>query len=147
MKRLLFVFLALALAACSAGSQTEIERSQQKWQEANVSHYRFNLFVGCFCIFTQDMPLVIEVQNGEVVSMEYQNGNEIDSTSRGYFQRYATIDKIFGELTKDINGEADQVTVTYDANYGFAAQADIDFIKEAVDDEISLTLSNFEKLP
>ena len=90
MKKLLFVFLAFALAACSAGSQTEIERNQQKWQEADVSHYRFNLFIGCFCIFTQDMPLVIEVQNGEVVSMEYQNGNEIDANGREYFPRFAT---------------------------------------------------------
>jgi hypothetical protein len=111
MRKLTFIFIVLALTACSMGSQTEIERNKKKWQDANVSHYRFNLFVGCFCVFSQDMPLVIDVQNGEVVSMEYQSGKEIDASSRELFDKYATIDRIFAELEKDINGEADEVVV------------------------------------
>lgn len=147
MRKLIFIFMALFLAACSMGSQTEIERNKEKWQDANVSHYRYNLFVGCFCVFSQDMPLVIEVKDGEVVSMEYQNGNEIDASSRELFEKYATIDRIFSELAKDINGEADEVIVTYDSTYGFPAEVNIDFIKDAIDDELALTVSNFEKLP
>lgn len=147
MRKLIFIFMALVLAACSMGSQTEIERNQEKWQAANVSHYRYNLFLGCFCVFSQDMPLVIEVKDGEVVSMEYQNGNEIDATSRELFEKYATIDRIFSELEKDVNGEADEVVVTYDPTYGFPAEINIDFIKDAIDDELGLTVSNFEKLP
>lgn len=147
MRKLIFIFMALVLAACSMGSRTEIERNKEKWQDANVSHYRYNLFVGCFCVFSQDMPLVIEVKDGEVVSMEYQNGNEIDASSRELFEKYATIDRIFSELAKDINGEADEVIVTYDPTYGFPAEINIDFIKDAIDDELALTVSNFEKLP
>lgn len=147
MRKLIFIFMALFLAACSMGSQTEIERNKEKWQDANVSHYRYNLFVGCFCVFSQDMPLVIEVKDAEVVSMEYQNGNEIDASSRELFEKYATIDRIFSELAKDINGEADEVIVTYDPTYGFPAEINIDFIKDAIDDELALTVSNFEKLP
>lgn len=147
MRKLIFIFMALFLAACSMGSQTEIERNKEKWRDANVSHYRYNLFVGCFCVFSQDMPLVIEVKDGEVVSMEYQNGNEIDATSRELFEKYATIDRIFSELEKDVNGEADEVVVTYDPTYGFPAEVNIDFIKNAIDDELALTVSNFEKLP
>lgn len=147
MRKLIFVFIALALAACSLGSQTEIERNKEKWQAANISHYRFNLFVGCFCVFSQDMPLVIEVQNGEVVSMEYQSGKEIDAGSRELFEQYATIDRIFAELEKDINGEADEVVVKYDPTFGFPTEVNIDFIKDAIDDEQALTVSNFEKLP
>jgi hypothetical protein len=147
MRKLIFVFIALALAACSLGSQTEIERNKEKWQAANILHYRFNLFVGCFCVFSQDMPLVIEVQNGEVVSMEYQSGKEIDAGNRELFDRYATIDRIFAELEKDLNGEADEVVVKYDPTFGFPTEVNIDFIKDAIDDELALTVSNFEKLP
>jgi len=147
MKKLLLIFIALALAACSMGSQTEIERNKEKWQDANISHYRFNLTLGCFCVFSQDMPLLIEVKEGEVVSMEYQTGNEIDVTNREYFQRFATIDNIFSELEADINGEADEVVVTYDETHGFPTQANIDFVKNATDDELYLTISDFEKLP
>jgi len=58
-----------------------------------------------------------------------------------------SIDQIFSELEKNINGEADEVVVAYDATYGFPAQANIDFVKDATDDEVTLNISNFEKLP
>ena len=147
MKKLLFIFIALVLAACSMGSQTEIERNKEKWQGAGITHYRFDLTLGCFCVFSQDMPLVIEVQDGEVVSMEYQSGNEIDAANRELFEKYATIDRIFSELETDINGAADEVVVSYDATYGFPEQATIDFVKNATDDELYVTISGFEKLP
>lgn len=147
MRKLIFIFIALALAACSMGNQSEIERNRQKWQDLGISHYRFNLFVGCFCVFSQDMPLVVEVQNGQVVSMEYQSGKAIEEGNRELFRRYETIDQIFSELEKDLKGEADEVKVTYDSTYGFPKQVNIDFIKEAIDDEVSLTISGFEKLP
>jgi hypothetical protein len=147
MRKLIYIFIALALTACSMGNPSALKRNQQKWQDANVSHYRFSLFVGCFCVFSQDMPLNIEVQNGKVVSMEYQSGKAIDESSREVFRRYETIDQIFGELEKDLNGEADEVTVAYDLVYGYPAQVNIDFVKDATDDEIALNISAFEKLP
>jgi hypothetical protein len=139
--------MALVLAACSVGSRSEVQRNQQKWQDAGVSHYRYNLFVGCFCVFSQDMPLVIEVKDGQVVSMAYQSGKEIDAGSRELFDKYATIDRLFAELETNIYGKADEVTVTYDPTYGFPEKVNVDFIKNAVDDELALTISNFEKLP
>jgi hypothetical protein len=93
------------------------------------------------------MPLVIEVQDGEVVSMEYQSGKEIDAPSLELFEKYATIDRLFAELEADLNGAADEVTATYDATYGFPTEVTIDFVKEATDDELYLNLSNFEALP
>ena len=152
MKKLLFIFLTLALAACTAagnamGSQSEIEQNKEKWQNANISHYRYHLFISCFCVFTQDMPLIIEVQGGEIVSMEYQSGNEIDATNRELFEKYATIDRLFAELEAGLNGAADEVIAKYDPTHGFPTEATIDFVKEATDDELYLNLSNFEELP
>jgi len=55
MKKLLALLtvFAFVLAACSTGAQaggdptqenqTEIERNKEKWQDANITHYRFNL--------------------------------------------------------------------------------------------------------
>lgn len=147
MRKIIFIFIVLALAACSAGNQTEIERNQEKWQNANISHYRYSLNLGCFCVFSQDMPLVIEVKDGEMVLMEYQNGNPIDATNREYFQTFSTIDRIFSKLEADLGGAADEVTVTYDPTYGFPTEANIDVVKEATDDELFLSISNLEVLP
>ena len=151
MKKLILIVMALVLAGCASafalGSQSELEQSQEKWQDAGISHYRYNLAISCFCVFTQDMPLVIEVRDGKVVSMEYQNGNEIDPSLLDLFNRYATIDRVFGEVKAGLNGAADEVIVKYDPTYGFPTEVTIDVEKQATDDELYLTLSNFEKLP
>ena len=153
MKKLLFIFIlmALVLTACAAGiasgSQTEIGQNKEKWQDANISHYRYHLHLSCFCVFVENMPLVIEVQDGKVVSMEYQNGKEIDPSLLELFKKYETIDLIFAELEAGLNGAADEVTVKYDPTYGFPTEATIDVVKEAIDDELYLTISNFEQLP
>ena len=148
---LLIAVAALALAACAGGAsanqnQSELDQNWQKWQDADISHYRYNLAISCFCVFSQDMPLIIEVQDGQVVSMEYASGNEIDAGSREYFQRFETIDRLFEQLQKDIGGEADEVVVTYNAAYGFPEEVKIDYVLEATDDELWLTISDFEPL-
>ena len=79
--------------------------------------------------------------------MEYQSGKAIEEGNRELFRRYETIDQIFSELEKDINGEADDVVVAYESKYGYPAQVNIDFVKDAADDEITLNISAFEKLP
>ena len=165
MRKILFILLAIVLTACSGvateipteipneiptelptGVSGDLEGARRQWEEAAISHYQFSLNMVCFCAFAENMPLTIEVQDGEVVSMEYQNGNEIDPASLEFFQRYETIDKIFAELEK-ATGEADEVTVSYDDTYGFPEQIDIDFVKEAIDDELAMTISGFEVLP
>jgi hypothetical protein len=144
--------MALILAGCAAmgsalGSQSEIEQNKEKWQDAGISHYRYNLFISCFCVFTQDMPLVIEVQDGKVVSMEFQSGNEIDPSLLELFEKYATIDRVFTEVEAGLNGAADNVVVTYDSTYGFPTEVTLDFEQQAADDELYLTLSDLEVLP
>ncbi len=152
MKKLLLILLTLALAACTAvgnalGRQSEVEQNKEKWQNSGISHYRYHLSVSCFCVFTQDMPLIIEVQDGKVISIEYQSGNTIDPSLLELFERYATIDRVFAEIEAGLNGAADNVTVKYDPAYCFPSDVTIDVEKQATDDEVYLTLSNVEKLP
>jgi uncharacterized protein YceK len=161
MKKLLLLVLAIVLGGCAtianAGEpKSEVQQAREKWQNANISHYQFKLFLGCFCVFSQDMPLNIEVKDGQVVSMQFQSGKEIDPSLMEYFQRFATVDKLFSEIENsfqiqgnvDTAGDkADEVKVTYDETYGFPSQINVDFIKEAVDDELSLQITDFEKLP
>jgi Family of unknown function (DUF6174) len=152
MKKLIPTVIALVLAGCAVmgsalGSQSEIEQNKEKWQDANISHYRYQLFISCFCAFNEDMPLIIEVQDGKVVSMEFQSGKEIDPSLHELFDKYATIDRLFAELEADLNGAADKVAVEYDPTYGLPTKADIDFVEEAIDDELYLSISNFEELP
>lgn len=148
MKKMTLVLLALILSACSLGG-TELSRNEAKWQEANVTHYRFQLGVGCFCAFRSQMPMTVEVRDGEVVSVVDVNGRELDETdpTAEYILKYATIDRIFAELDTDAVRDADSLTVTYDPTYGFPADTAIDFEQTMADEELYLTVTAFEPLP
>ncbi len=144
MKKLTLFVLIFVLAACTAGAPSEFDRNAAKWKDAGVSHYSFSLFIGCFCPFAQDMPLNIEVKDGEVVSLTRFDGTPIDPTDPAYetYISYATIDLIFLKLETALT-EAEGVIVAYESVYGYPANIAIDYIKEAVDDELSFQISNF----
>jgi hypothetical protein len=148
MKKIILLTLSLILAACTAASSpSEFEKNQQLWEDANISHYRYTLSLSCFCAFMEDMPLTIEVQNDQIVSITSVKGTAVDATHPSYslFENYATFDRIFLQLKTALE-EADEVTVAYDATYGFPTTITIDQIKEATDDELYVTVENFEVL-
>jgi len=143
---LLFV-LVLVLSACSASGKSELQQNREKWEAQNIDHYRYSVVVTCFCIFA-GAEVTYEVQNGQVVDQTIQPhpDRQIDPTEiSGFYQEYNTIEKVFDYLEKASN-EADEVTVQYDPTYGFPAEISVDNIKEAIDDEIYLSLNNLEPL-
>ena len=148
MKKLILLTLIVILTACSAGAPTDFEKNRQTWQDSGITHYRFSLNIGCFCAFRNKMPITVEVQNGEIISMTSPDGTLITATDPSYetFSKYATIDRIFSELEAGLAGDAEEVTVTYDSARGFPSDIYFDYIKAAADDELSLTVSNFEVL-
>lgn len=144
MKKLILSVLIFVLAACTANAPSEFDRNAAKWKDEGVTHYSYSLFIGCFCPFAQDMPLNIEVKDGKVISLHRFDGTPIDSSDPAYkiYESYATIDRIFLKLESALL-EADGVIVAYDSVYGYPANIAIDYIKEAIDDELSFQISNF----
>ncbi len=149
MKKVIFILLVIALAACSAQPKSEVEKNRQTWLDAKITHYRFSLHIGCFCAFRSQMPLSVEVKDGSVISITDVDGSPIaaDDPNYEYFSRYATIERVFDILEAGLNSEAEEVTVTYDPAYGFPSEIYFDYIKAAADDELSLNISNVEVLP
>lgn len=146
MKKIVMLALVLILTACSASSG--YDQNLKKWQDADVTHYRYTLFIGCFCAFMDQMPLTIEVKDGGVVSVTRTDGRPAVPADMDYqfFEPYLTIDRLFLELGAELSGDADEVAVTYDPVYGFPVSIAIDQIKVAMDDELSLQISDFEIL-
>ena len=147
MKKIILLLLVITLAACSLGASNEFERNRQTWQNANITHYRFDLVIGCFCPFRNQMPITVEVQNEKIVSMTYPDGTIVVESDPNYetFSRYATINRIFAELESGLT-KAEKTTVNYDPTYGFPNNIHFDYIIAAMDDELSLGVSNFESL-
>jgi hypothetical protein len=143
----LFLFFALAIvfSACSGGS--EFQQNQKKWDGQNINHYRYTIAVSCFCPFA-GVEVTYEVLNGQVLNESVQStfGDQIDTAQvSDFYQPYNTIDKVFNYVGGAIK-EADETTIEYDPTYGFPSTVSVDWIKQAIDDETYLTLSNFEPL-
>jgi len=157
MKKLLIITLALVLAACSAAPTEHLAPptvppvvERQRWEDAGIAHYRFDLTLSCFCASRDMMPLTIEVKDGSVVSMIDGSGQAVTSDDIDYefFLQYATIDDLFTKIeTAKADPEAGEVTVTYDPTLGYPVDASIDYIELAADDEMYVTVSEFEALP
>ena len=158
MKKLLLLVLTIVLSACStianvSGPKSEVEQARDKWQAADISHYQINVDVSCFCAFHDEMPLIVEVKDGEVVSLKSGTGKELNPANLQYYERYLTVEKLFDEIAKGFQAEgsgegaADKVEVKYDETYGFPTTINIDFVEKAVDDELYITVSDFQKLP
>jgi len=148
MKKLILFSLIVILTACSFGASTEFKKNRQAWLDSGITHYRYSLNIGCFCAFRDQMPITVEVQNNEILSMTYPDGTLIAQTDPNYeiFSKHATIERIFSELEAGLAGAAEEVTVAYDPIYGYPSNIYFDYIKAAADDELSLTISNFEAL-
>lgn len=139
--------LALMLSACAGNSGSDLQQNRDKWEAQNFDHYRFTLVVSCFCPFA-GAEVTYEVQNGQVVNESVQTAPDrpVDPAQvTEFYQEYNTIENVF-DFVEQATKDADEVTVEYDSAYGFPTQISVDRIKEAVDDEIYLSLSNFEPL-
>lgn len=147
MKKIIFIVLALVLVACGGNTSSEFDQNLQKWNDANISHYRVQVGISCFCPFGEVNPITVEVRDNQVVSMMGANGVEILDTDPLYstLMTYATIDNLF-TWSGEALANADKIEITYDATYGFPTSVAVDYITEATDDEIWIDVSNFEAL-
>ena len=147
MKKIILLVLALILTACTSSATTEFDKNLAKWQAAKITHYRYSLSVGCFCAFMDQMPVNIEMKDGEIVSVTSTNGNAITATDDLYeiLQSYAGMDMLFNQV-KAASENADKVEVTYNPTNGFPTSITIDLIEEAVDDELYITVGDFKVL-
>jgi len=147
MKKLILIALTLILAACSVTKSNEYAQNLDRWQSAKISHYQYQLTLSCFCPYGDIMPLTVEVMDGKAVSMTSVDGKTLDlaDPSYGEFASYATIDQVFVQ-TKSALEKADEVKLSYDPQYGFPSAVMIDFIKKAMDDELSIYVENFKVL-
>ncbi len=145
LKRFSLIFTLIALTACSVTPSSTLAANRQKWESQHIGHYRFQLAIGCFCAFRSQMPLTVEIKDGQVVSMLDSQGQAV-SEFADTFEKYNTVEKLFDTLNSALNGGADKVTVEYNADYGYPQSIDIDYIELAMDDEMGFTISEFEIL-
>lgn len=146
LKRFTLLFAVFVLAGCSSSPAATLAANRQKWQGRQVSHYRYDLAVGCFCAFTSVMPVTVEVKDGKTVSMVGKDGQSAAQFQSALAQ-YAPMDKLFDVIKVAADAHAYQLQVDYDPDYGYPDAIRIDYSQNVSDDEISFTVSNFALVP
>lgn len=144
-RTLLLTLLILALSLSACGGKSELGENRAKWDSAGVTHYRFELTISCFCPFMDIMPVVVEVKDGQIVSLTDVNGQPLREEFLETFEEAATVEGLFA-VAEDSLSNADQVEVTYDTRYGFPTSISVDWIKMAIDDEIAYYVGAFKVL-
>lgn len=147
--RLFLVFVILVagfgiawLLISRNSGQSTLMQNQQRWANAQPSHYRYTFEPSCFCPPETTRPVIIEVNNGTTVAIRYvDDGTPAKSD---VFDRYATIDKLFAIVQGAIQQSGSRLNVTYHPQLGYPTTAAIDYFPNAVDDEFYFTVRDLE---
>lgn len=112
------------------------------WKRAKISSYRYTFSNGCFCIPEARGPVVIEVINGQTTSITSAETGE--PVNQEFFQSFNTIPKLFRVIRDGIKRKADRLEVEYDSTLGYPTDITIDFSFQIADEELFLTIRDFE---
>lgn len=118
--------------------------NRRLWNQANISNYRYTFSNSCFCIPDARGPVVIEVRNGQTTSItSVATGQPVNQE---FFQEYKTIPKLFNVIQDAINRNAFSLDIGYDHKLGYPTRINIDYNSQIADEEIFLTIENFEEI-
>jgi hypothetical protein len=130
------LLLASALTGCNFGDDDSFQyqklgQARTLWDRADVSSYSYILELECFCASASELePVLVTVQNGAVVSLQYWDTNPAERTPApaSIFGPYDTVEELF-ELVEDaIDRDADLLQVGYDPEYGFPSIINVDYV-------------------
>ena len=142
----LLVGIAVLGTGCGArnGIGESLAAHQSRWSDQGKDSYRYELRIGCFCPPEVTDAVLVFVRDGITDSVLYiESGRPAEDR---YFERCDTVDKLFLLIQDAIDREADKIEVTYDEDLGIPTRIYIDFVEQAVDDEISYDIARFQIL-
>ncbi|MBN3941942.1 MAG: DUF6174 domain-containing protein [Nostoc sp.] len=118
--------------------------NKRLWEQANIYNYRITVSNSCFCIPDARGPVVIQVRNGQTTSItSVATGKPVNPQ---FFQKYDTIPELFNVIQDAINRKASNLDVEYNAKLGYPTKINIDYSSQIADEEIFLTIENFQEL-
>ena len=140
------VIIILVFIMSPYGKTLILKINRAKWEEQNISHYRFKLDIICLCPFQDSIPMTIEVRDGQIISVKDINGMDLDKHDLKVFERAGTIERLF-DIAKGSISKAFSASVSYNAEMGFPDSIESDWDENVYDDEITYKVSEFEVLP
>lgn len=129
-------------ATATQANMSQLQVNRRLWRQQKISNYRYTLTRSCFCTAEARGPVVVEVRNGVTTAVtSVATGQPVD---RELFKQYDTVTKLFNVIQDAINRKASSLTVQYDAKFGYPTQINVDYNSQIADEELYLTVENFQ---
>jgi hypothetical protein len=133
------LILALGLlAACgNPNAPDDLDDAQRAWNEQGIDSYRLVFDRICFCLTDHAGRFEVTVIGGNVTSViDPMTGRErVRSDEVAY-----TVPALFDLIAREHREGADEVDVEYHRDLGYPLAIQIDRVRQAVDDELEITV-------
>ncbi len=137
------LLLALVASGCDAlagPSHTDrLAEAVLRWDGAQKTAYEMDLIRGCYCGYIDAGHVVtIRVNDRTIVDARFkESGDPIEGADR---DALPTVSSLFAIIADAIQQKAYQLTVQYHPVHGAPMSIGIDYIKNAIDDELSFSI-------
>lgn len=145
MRRALTVLAWLPLVVGCGGlaprdfERARLEANLARWRSVGPSSYRYALRRSCYCPGEYIGPVRVTVSADTVFQRVYvESGDPVPETAADAFP---TVDGLFELLTRAFDDGADRIDVTYDPELGVPIEISIDYLEDAVDDELGILVT------
>ncbi|MEX1183272.1 MAG: DUF6174 domain-containing protein [Gemmatimonadota bacterium] len=123
------------------GALEDLRDSRRRWENSALTDYSFVLQRACFCGMEAMGPVRITVEDGVRTSAIYvESGEPVGSM---YEQHFPTMAGLFDQL-EEMFARADVIEAEYHPTLGYPVEVQIDFITNAIDDELGLSIRDVQ---
>lgn len=135
-------FVMIKVFSGFAGSVPAPDSPSALWESHKLDNYRYTLQVSCFCPTEVTRPVVVEIRDGAIASLTYDDDGT--AASSDWFAYYAPMENLFTIIADAQAQTPARLDVTYDESYGVPLSVDIDISEMMADEEIRWEITNFE---
>lgn len=138
------LLLCALLSSCSAFTDpsSDLDDARARWRSAEPVSYEFTMERLCFCPREITSPVIVQVKAGVVESRRYADtGAPVDAR---FTTEFPSIDGVFAIVDAAIARSADKIDAAYDPTRGFPTRIDIDYVTNAIDDELRVRVRDFK---
>ena len=139
--------LVSGAAGCDdpAGPERDaLNANRELWRSQEIVSYRYEYRLNCFCGGPGSEPVAIEVSDGEVARVTILERSEEVPPSQ--LIDYPTIEDLFETIEDWLSRDPHEVSTDYHAELGYPIDVFIDFIENAIDEELGFVASRLVEL-
>lgn len=136
-----------AFSGCASQSTdpvvVDLASARAAWAQQGPADYRIDVRRLCFCGYDVTRAVRVTVRNSVIVERTYADDGSLVSANPEFFP---DVPGLFAVIEDAIARDAHRIDVAYDPDLGFPRTIAIDYIEQAVDEELTFQADNFSVL-